>query len=307
MFKTLTKTTCFKKLGMEINSLSHAYLFYSKDRILNDNMAELFAMKIFCETNQPCFECDACKKMLVSKNPDFIVLDKPSILVEDILAVLEDAQLKPMIFERKVVLIKNADSINEVAQNKLLKTLEEPNKSTIFILTTTNEDKLLATVKSRVKKYFISLTDLDYIKNELMDSQINPKYICEDFTLTEMVENSNNKDYVQYIENVEKLFLTLKSTQDLPNVVSALKLSNQNKLIYIELISKLFGSLKTQKYIFNPNLTDRMKGEYPLKLIIRVEELIGDAYRKLKSNVNANYVFDCLLYGILKEKYLCKQ
>jgi len=292
---------------MEANNLSHTYLLYSKDKLLNDYMAELFAMKIFCEKNSVCFDCDACKKMMYQKNPDFIVVDKPSILVDDILSVLEDAELKPMIYDHKVVLIKNADAINEIAQNKLLKTLEEPNKSTIFILTSVSEEKLLATVKSRVKKVFLSLTNVNAIKEELLSKGINNKYITDDFSLTEMIENSNNKDYIGYIENVKKLFLTLKSTQDIPQNIGSLKLSNQNKLIYIELISKLFKSLKTNNSMFNSNLINVMKGEYPLHLIIKVESLIDDAYRKLKSNVNANYVFDSLLYAILKEKYLCKQ
>ena len=307
MFKTITKTECFKRLSMETNALSHAYLFYSKDKILNENMAELFAMKVFCENNGPCFECDACKKMLLNKNPDFIVLDKPSILVDDVSKILEDAELKPMIFDYKIILIKNAEVINEIAQNKLLKTLEEPNRSTIFIMTTTNEDKLLATLKSRVKKHYLSIGDLDKIKDELVMSGVNTKYITEEFSITEMVDNSNNSDYLGYIENIEKLFLQLKSTQDIPKVVSNLKLSGQNKFVYIELVSKLFNSLKTQKSIYSSSLIASMLKEYPLHLIVKIDELIDDAYRKLKSNVNANYVFDCLLYSILKEKYLCKQ
>lgn len=307
MIRSLTQIETFNKLSMEFNKLSHAYLLYSKDKLLNDYIAELFAMKIFCNFNKPCFECEACKKMMLNKNPDFIVIDKPSILVDDILSVLEDAELKPMIYSYKVILIKNADCINEIAQNKLLKTLEEPNMSTIFILTCTSEEKLLATVKSRVKKLFLSLTNTSVIKEELLLRGINEKFINSDFTLTEMIENSNNKDYISYIENVEKMFLTLKSTINIPNIVNGLKLNSSNKLIYIELLSKLFKSLKLEKSLFNNNLTDVMKAEYPVHLIVKVESLIEDAYRKLKSNVNANYVFDSLLYAILKEKYLCKQ
>lgn len=307
MIKTLTQTSTFKKLSMETNALSHAYLLYSKDKLLNDSIAELFAMKIFCESDSPCFECEACKKNLLKKNPDFIVIDKPSILVDDILKVLEDAELKPMIYSHKVILIKNADTINEIAQNKLLKTLEEPNQSTIFILTTTAEEKLLATVKSRVKKIFLCLSDVDKIREELLHSGTNEKYISDDFSLTEMVENSNNKDYAEYIENVEKLFLTLKSTQDIPSSLNGLKLGNNNKIVYMELICKLFKSLKSDKSMFNNNLVSQMKNEYPIQLIIKIESLIDEAYRKLKSNVNANYVFDNLIYNILKEKYLCKQ
>ena len=307
MIKSLKDTKTFQKIGMEINNLSHAYLLYSKDKLLNEYMAELFAMKIFCEKHSPCFQCDACKKMIVQKNPDYIVVDKPSILVDDILEILEDAELKPMIYPYKVILIKNAESVNEIAQNKLLKTLEEPNRSTIFILTTTSEEKLLPTVKSRLKKIFLSLTNLDEIKQELLNNGINEKFITSGFMLTEMIENTNNKDYITLIENVEKLFVSLKSTQDIPKVVSELKLSGQNKFYYIDLFSKLFKSLKTDNSVFSVNLINEMKKAYSPSLKIKIESLIEDSYKKLKSNVNANYVFDSLLYSILKEKYLCKQ
>ena len=294
-------------LKVEFNSLSHAYLFYSKDKQLNNDIAELFSHIIFCESHIPCFECAGCKKTELNKNPDFTILDKPQIAVDDILQLLENAQLKPMIYDHKVVLIKNAENINEVAQNKLLKTLEEPNNSTIFVLTTTNEEKLLATVKSRLKKIYLNITSLEPLKQELLNLGVNQKFLTQEFTLTEMLENSQNKDYIQFIQNLENCLMNLKSTQDIPKMVNSLKLDGKNKVLYLDLLNKAFNSFKNERSIFSEQLVLYIKQNFPTFLVIKIQELIQDAYKKLKSNVNANYVFDCLFYMILKERYLCKQ
>ena len=306
MIKSLRETELKSLLDVELKNLNHAYLFYSKDSLLNNDIAELFAYMIFCETHTPCFECPACKKTEINKNPDFTILDKSAIAVDDILQLLDNAQLKPMLYDYKVILIKNAENINEVAQNKLLKTLEEPNNSTIFILTTTNEEKLLATVKSRLKIIYLNLNSISPIRQELLNLGVNEKFLSADFTLSEMVENSQNKDYLQLLSNMENCLLNLKTTQNIPACVNGLKLDSKNKFIYLDLLNKAFNVMNGNS-IFSDNLTNYLRQNFSVKLTIKIQELIQEAYKRLKSNVNANYTFDCLFYMILKEKYLCKQ
>lgn len=301
MIKSLAKNDCFKNFDLELKHLSHAYLLHSKDRLLNDEVAKLFAMKIFCDDKRPCFECDACKKMMLDKNPDFVEVDKSAINVEDISKIIEDAWLKPMSFDYKVVLIKNADTINELAQNKLLKTLEEPSSSLVFIFTTTNEEKLLPTIKSRVKKIYLNFNFDTTLKQELASMGVNERFLQSDFTLTEMVENSQNEEYLNYLNCLDDVLINLNSTQDIPKSIAKLKISNQNKMIYLKLIEKLFGG---NINIFSERLQSKMASECSTELKVKIKSLIEKAYQRLRSNVNANYVFDVLLYEILREKYL---
>ncbi|MBQ8430893.1 MAG: hypothetical protein IJX26_02990 [Clostridia bacterium] len=303
MIKTLSNTSCFKKLGNELNSLVHAYLIYSNDKLLNNYIAELFAMKIFCEHSAPCFECEACKKSLVHKNPDLIIVEKDSINVDDVKQLIETSQLKPMIYKYKIILIKNAETISEIAQNKLLKSLEEANSSLIFILTTSDETKILATVKSRLKKLYLAFDEVPTVSQELLEQGVNKDFLTNNYTLTEIVENSQNNEYLSCVENLNSVFNRLKTTQDIAQAVNDLKLNSHNKVIYIKLLLKLFSNSS----IFNKELLLKIEEDYPLVLRIKIQRLIEDSYRKIMANVNANYVFDNLFYNILKEKYLCKQ
>ena len=81
MIKSLCNTELNNMLKVEFNSLSHAYLFYSKDKQLNNDIAELFSHIIFCENHIPCFECAGCKKTELNKNPD--IKDRGSYIRPD--------------------------------------------------------------------------------------------------------------------------------------------------------------------------------------------------------------------------------
>lgn len=307
MLQSLIKDKSFYSLSKEFKQLSHAYLFYSKDSVLNNDIASLFAMSIFCGNFPPCLQCEACKRTMLSKNPDLVVLDKPNIVVEDITKILDSADLKPMIHKNKIILIRNVENMNEIAQNKLLKTLEEPNASLKFILTTTNEEKLLPTIRSRLKKIYLALDNIDNVKDELLQNGVKVEFINSSFSLEEMIDNSNNKDYMSFLNNIQNSFLELKTTQEIPRIVANLKLSSANKFIYLNLLSKIFDINLQNTTIFSSEIVNLVKSEYSMLLIEKVKQLIEDAFKKLKSNVNANYVYDNLFYKILKEKYLCKQ
>ncbi len=306
MLMSIMKDKSFLSLKKEFENCSHAYLFYSKDKALNNNIAELFAMSIFCGSFPPCTQCDACKRTILGKNPDLILLDKPNIVVDDIANLLDNVDLKPMIYPYKIVIIKNSENINEIAQNKLLKTLEEPNNSLKFILTTTQEEKLLPTVRSRLKKVFLSLDNIEVLRQELLSQGVKEQFVNDSFTIDEMIANSHDKDYINLFNGVEFLITNLKTTQDIPRVVNGLKLGANNKFVYLDILNKLFDSRVTGNTIFSEEVEKIINKEYPLKLVVKVKVLLEDAYKKLKSNVNANYVYDNLLYKILKEKYLCK-
>ena len=303
MIKSLVNSSSFKMLNKEAMNLSHAYLFYSQDKLLNNNLAELFAMKLFCENKMPCFNCEACKRTILNKNPDLLIIDKDSISVEDVANILDNSNLKPMIYANKVVIIKNAETINEIAQNKLLKLLEEPTGSLTFILTTVNEDRLLPTIRSRLKKVFLSLPDINIVQDELIEQNANVNLINSSFSLTEILENSNNSEFYQCLDLLQQVLIKLNSTQDLPECVSMLKLTTRNKFIYLNLLDKIFSS-KLEGGLFDEKLLFNIDTKFNDDLKIKCKGLIEKAYKQLRSNVNPNYVFDILFYSILKEKYI---
>ncbi len=124
----------------------HAFLFAGGSKESREELGMWFAGRILCTDEL------SLQKFAHGNHEDFIVVQKPedreSILKDQILALSEKLEFKPF-GSRYAVLIKDAHFMNQIAQNKLLKTLEEPVSPAVFILLAEGEDALLETVRSR--------------------------------------------------------------------------------------------------------------------------------------------------------------
>lgn len=132
----------------------HALLFSGPHGTGKKSMARLFARSVLCTgdtADRPCERCPACKKCLADAHPDVHVLapEKNTTKVDQIRALVEELSLAAYEGGRKVAIIERADSMNESAQNALLKTLENPTGDTLFFLLTDAEGALLPTIVSR--------------------------------------------------------------------------------------------------------------------------------------------------------------
>ena len=208
----------------------------------------------------------------------------------------------------KVFVILNAECINEIAQNKLLKSLEEPNLTNIFILTTKKVDKLLPTVLSRLHKITIpkiSLTDLQLLSEELKQQNINVDKYNESLNLTEILNIETNENYQKTLIAIKYIFEHLKSSQDIPKVSSSLP--EFDKQLFLPLLQKLFISCINNLPTFDNIITTLIKTNFSTQALINILPHIEDSYKKQMANVNLGYIIDILLFNILKEKFLCKQ
>jgi hypothetical protein len=134
---------------------SHAYIIWGGDQTERTRASETLAAAAVCESgaNQPCQMCRHCQKAARGVHPDIAVIDRPpdkkEIVVDQIRALREDAVILPNEAEKKVYILRNADSMNPAAQNALLKLLEEPPPRVTIILEAETPSALLATVRSR--------------------------------------------------------------------------------------------------------------------------------------------------------------
>lgn len=140
--------------------ISHAYMIASQSPTERDGVALRLAAAMLCTGagDRPCGVCRACRLALGSGHPDIIPIRrltdekgklKRGIQVEQIRAVVADAQARPTEADKKVYIIYEAELMNTQAQNALLKLLEEPPASSAFILSAANPSLLLPTVRSR--------------------------------------------------------------------------------------------------------------------------------------------------------------
>ena len=141
--------------ALKKDRIGHAYLFSGPRGVGKTTMARLLAMAVNCEGDTPpCGECSSCQLVRQGSHPDIIELDAASNnSVDDIRDLREKVNLASIQGGIRVWILDEAHMLTKSAANALLKTLEEPPSKLMFILATTEPEKLPPTVLSRCQHY----------------------------------------------------------------------------------------------------------------------------------------------------------
>jgi DNA polymerase-3 subunit gamma/tau len=146
-------------------SIGHAYLFTGTRGTGKTSCAKIFARAVNClnpRDGSPCGECAVCKAIADSDGVDVIEIDAASNnSVDDIRELKESAFYRPAIGKYKVYIIDEVHMLSQSAFNALLKTLEEPPEHVIFVLATTEVQKLPQTILSRCIRFDFRLVAVD--------------------------------------------------------------------------------------------------------------------------------------------------
>lgn len=149
------------------NKIGHAYLFCGPRGTGKTTFARLFAKSLNCEEGigHECNTCPNCLASLNGNHPDVYEIDAASNSgVDNVRELIEQVRYEPILGRYKVYIIDEVHSMTSSAFNALLKTLEEPPSNVIFILATTEPQKVLPTILSRVQRYdFSKLSTPDLI------------------------------------------------------------------------------------------------------------------------------------------------
>lgn len=170
--------------AINLNKVSHAYIFNGAEGIGKKTLAAAFAKAVQCEEggSVPCGKCRSCIQADSGNQPDIIWVnhEKPaSIGVEDVrMQVNSDILIKPYSSRYKVYIIDDAQKMTVQAQNAILKTIEEPPAYGIIILLTTNADSLLPTILSRCVTLNLKPVSNKEIENYLMTEEKIPDYMA---------------------------------------------------------------------------------------------------------------------------------
>lgn len=156
--------------------IPHALLFSGPKGTGKTSAARIIAKVVNCDPpsprlrkgKEPCNKCDQCKSITKGTNLDVIEIDAASHRGIDDVRMLRDAvKLSPSSAKKKVYIIDEAHMLTTEASNALLKTLEEPPDHVVFILATTNPEKLIETIRSRTTQIHFTKPSIEELSRSL--------------------------------------------------------------------------------------------------------------------------------------------
>ena len=224
------------KQALLTNKIAPAYLFNGPRGTGKTSSARIFAKSLNCQafehpTINPCNKCDLCRQITDGNALDIIEIDAASNTgVENIREIIERARFAPTQAKWKVYVIDECHMLSTAASNALLKTIEEPPSKVVFILATTNPERVLNTIQSRCQKFDfrrISPSDIFEHLSEIAEKE-SIKYEVQALKMIAKRSNGGMRDAQSLLEQLNLLpeGITIKNIQNLLGEVSEIELTN---------------------------------------------------------------------------------
>lgn len=282
------------------DNIPHAFLLSGPKGIGKTSAARIIAKALNCKKGkkgEPCNKCVSCLSIMKGNNIDVIELDAASNRgIDDIRSLKEGVYLAPAAARTKVYIIDEAHMLTLEAANAFLKTLEEPPSHVVFILATTNPEKLPQTVLSRLTQINFTKATNEEISSQLMRVAKGEKIKIEKKAVDLIVRYSDGsfRDAVKILENV--LLKTKGSVKEsdvqvvlqsyLSNITSFFELletgSVNSALGFIEDFVKKGGSIRR----FSDEMIDFLHKSLLAKSGIGEDILIGFSQPELISLID---------------------
>ncbi len=244
--------------AIELNKISHAYLFTGPRGTGKTSTARIFAKSLNCKngpTISPCGVCESCMDIANSVPIDVIEIDAASNRkVEDTQNILEKILYAPVYGRYKIYIIDEVHMLSNTAFNSLLKTLEEPPENVIFILATTEVHKVLDTIKSRCQRFDFRRITIDSMVKHLRYIADNEKINISDDALVTIAKNSAGgmRDSIALLDQVSILSgKDAISSDDINRLLGRISFDVLNKLADYILTSDPQGALEMLENIYN--------------------------------------------------------
>lgn len=310
-------------LMQQEDRIPHAMLFCGTDGVGKSLVAEALAAAILCHApvhNQACGHCKACRALAAGTHPDFFQIQPesetkaaPAIRIEAVRKLQEEIARIPLLSERRVVIMQEADKMNEAAANCLLKTIEEPSGQIVFILLTSRTSALLDTIISRCMRVEFGILQPEELVAILYQQGIEEPLAGK---LASIADGSVSKALAMQDEellNLQAQAFDLASAAGTLGVEQLLQLakemSNHSRerliqwlgflaMIYRDLLMLYSGSGLP---LYNQSDIDRLSSllnKYHQQELLQLLQLVQDYQKRLGSNVNTQLCLEGFLIRI---------
>ncbi|MBQ9369625.1 MAG: hypothetical protein IJU10_00960 [Clostridia bacterium] len=317
--KEVRASSAYRTVESDIRrgEMSHAYFIVSEDKDAVDTLFSLIAMRVYCDT--VCKECKECRKILMRSKPDvkFLAEGDENFSVEEMSALTEDAGMTSFEGGAKLYFFKNFERVSEAAQNKLLKTLEEPYPNVHFILSAANTGSVLPTVLSRSKQVLLTAFPAEAIREGLIRSGVEEDRAERgarigqgSFTRARIL--AADEDFSRHVSEVTEMVCGLKRSADVRGYLKSPIFSKERFPATLSILEIVLGDAVNAHLGLPLVLTESAKeiGEiaemYTVAALGAALDVVLTCRIRLKANCIAQNVADYLMLKMVEVKYKCR-
>lgn len=299
--------SAFAMLKKESSSPTHSYLFVSPDTVTTELLAQYFISFLTGKSIEQ-----------VEENKDVYFLPQgDKVLISDADFITESAHIMPTQLDKKYFIVRHAETANESAQNKLLKTLEEAPETAVIILLCANENAMLPTVRSRCRTIYPSLYP-DEILFSVLDDEFdegqNRSFVVtmSNGSLSGLVENATGGSETFDLA-LNTLTYMRKSSEILPYATKLIarkeKLLGVISALEIILRDCMVCATRPDLIRLKDSVMDirELSFTYTADVVIRIMPALVRARKRINSGGNVNSIVDEMLFSILEEKAKCQR
>lgn len=311
-----------KKLAAEIKECKpgHAYIFEGPEGCGKKNFAMAFAYMILCSSNgqeKPCGKCRHCTVINAGGNGELYLIEeeKRSISVDTIRQLQDNINLMPVSSKSKVYIIADGDKMTVQAQNCLLKTLEEPPDYAYIIITASNGDKFIETIKSRAVTLQMGINSteeiIEYLKKKYNnpESEIAVAALCSAGSIGRAAEILESKDFsksrdlaVDFVKDIlEKNYAIAYDIVD--------KISKSDTSVFFASASGILRDMVVYSSsgagrlinIDKKDIIVKGASRYSENVLVRIAFIIEKAAGNIAGNASKKQTLDAMIVRITEE------